>query len=283
MIVGWLNDPNEAIRTAGAQSIAMVQQVSPDIVEALRGALNDPSADVRKAARQSCSALAPTSREVLEVLIELVNEPDPLTQPYIYRYISGLTRAASTFPEAAAALIRLLRHPSETMRSDTVAYLSSVFYAPAQQELKEVVTTLIGLFMDPSEKVRLALANNIMERNVLSRQQLPPETAEALKSALSDAREEVRMAAAVGLGSFGSDSAEVTEMLIRGASSDSGYVLRRRCIELLGLVDKYDERIVNILLMGFSNDDYSVRITCTASLITFENRNRQYTERIGSR
>jgi len=107
-----------------------------------------------------------------------------------------------------------------------------------------------------------------------------PDVAEALKNTLGDASEEMRVAAAVSLGYLDQISSEVNEVLINGASSDSEFGLQIHCINLLGLVGKCDERIVDTLLMGFSSDTDVVRSACTGSLVTLGNRHPHATERI---
>ena len=103
-----------------------------------------------------------------------------------------------------------------------------------------------------------------------------------LSNSLGDDDANVRYRAAQSLGQLGQATPEVVQVLLDGAHLAPSWSTRRDYINLVGKIGKYDQQTVDVLLMGFTDQDNGVRAACAQALARLGQRNPEAVEEIAS-
>jgi len=151
----------------------------------------------------------------------------------------------------------------------------SLEYLKGSSAETELVVILSNSLGDDDANVRYRAAQSLGQLG-----QATPEAVEALMGALGDGYADVRYRATESLGQLGQAAPKVVQVLLDGAHLAPSWSTRRDYINLVGKIGKYDQQTVDVLLMGFTDQDNGVRAACAQALARLGQRNPEAVEEI---
>jgi HEAT repeat protein/energy-coupling factor transporter ATP-binding protein EcfA2 len=238
---------------AAAQSLGQLGQASDEVITALLKALQDKEILVRHAAAQSLGQLGQASDEVITALLKALQDKEILVRHVAAKSLGQLGQASD---EVIAALLKALQDKEKWVQRDAADSLGQL-----AQVSDKVIDVLVKVLLDKDKDkwVRYAAAKSLGQSG-----QASDEVIDALLKALLDEDLFMRYVAAKSLGQLGT-SDKAIDALFKALQDKDEYV-RYVAAESLGQLGQASDEVIDALLKALQDKYGYVRRAVAESL-----------------